>query len=333
VTAASPAPVLMVDVSLADTVRPAAEETCEAASMYARVVSVTLVYTTEPPSANEDAPAPPAATAVMGNFELASVWMVPDLDVTVELSIDPSVVLLITSMATEAPTETPLVAIETWPAPTLIVAVSLPDTVTPVSALTVEPVMPASIVLSILLTTTDPPSAKFSAPATPTATAVMVASSWATTEMLLAVEVTFEFAMSAVRLSAMSLEATAAPIAAAPFEMPTAPAPLPIDESSMAVTVTLPVTVTVELPEMEAWIVWRMKLRVSEAPSANMSDPAPPTATETSWVSTDTGMLRLVPKPISSLIVAVVVPGNVVGGWYPAETSKLPPTLTVESSM
>ena len=79
----------------------------------------------------------------------------------------------------------------------------------------------------------------------------MVASSWATTEMLLAVEVTFEFAMSAVRLSAMSLEATAAPIAAAPVEMPTAPAPLPIDESSMAVTVTLPVTVTVELSEME----------------------------------------------------------------------------------
>ena len=76
-----------------------------------------------------------------------------------------------------------------------------------------------------------------------------------------------------------------------------------------------------------------MKLRVSEAPSANPLAPAPPTATETSWVSTDTGMLRLVPKPVSPLIVAVVVPGNGVCGWYPAETFKLPPTLTVESSM
>ena len=227
-----------------------AAETLELLEISASVVSVIELVTVEPACDDDVPPAPPAATAVMGKFELASVWMVPDVDVTVELSIDDSTVFVIVLVAEADPTADPLVAIETWPAPTLIVEVSLPDTVTPVSALTVEPVMPASIVLSMTLTTTDPPSAKFSAPAPPTATAVMVASSWVTTEMLLANEVTFEFAMSAVRLLAMSLDATAAPIAVAPVEMLTAPAPLPIDESSMAVTVTLPVTVTVELSEM-----------------------------------------------------------------------------------
>ena len=123
----SPAPTSIVEVSLLDT-RTLPAEMLELLVISASVVPVIVFVTMEPPFADVDSPTPPADTAIILAAELASTWSAPGV-VTVELSMYASVVSVIVFVIPADPSADPPVAIETWPEPTLMVEVSVLDTV------------------------------------------------------------------------------------------------------------------------------------------------------------------------------------------------------------
>jgi len=115
-----------------DTSTPAAE-TLELLEISASVVSVIELVTVEPACDDDVPPAPPADTAVIVALEVASTWSAPGV-VTVELLMYASVAFVIALVASAFPTPDPSdespVAIVNCPAPTLIVELSVLDTLT-----------------------------------------------------------------------------------------------------------------------------------------------------------------------------------------------------------
>jgi len=169
-----PAPVSMVDLSVAVTVTPSAEISWLFV-ISASVVSVIVLLTVEPVLDDDDPTEPPAATAVIVASDVADTLTAPVL-LTVELSMEAATVFLIVLVALAEPTALPPVAMLTWPEPVPIIEVSLPVTLTPAAETSWLPSVTEAVVSSVIvLVTVDPPSAEVSAPLPPAATAMIVA--------------------------------------------------------------------------------------------------------------------------------------------------------------
>ena len=86
-----------------------------------------------------------------------------------------STVLSIVLLAIAAPVALPLVAMLTWPAPVLIVEVSVAVTLTPVAETSWLLLVTDAVVSSVIeLVTVDPPCAEVSAPLPPPAATAMI---------------------------------------------------------------------------------------------------------------------------------------------------------------